>query len=239
MLLARPLPRRALLRHAGRRLGRALAALLLDLRPPRGLRPDHSRLRLRVRDHPGLLAQGDLRLSGHGRGRRWRIGFVSLGVWAHHMFTVGHDVRRATPSSRSPRWLVGVPTGIKIFNWLGTHVGRQDPLRDADALLPRLPLPVPDRRPHRDHAGGRCRSTGSSATPTSWSRTSTTCWSARSLFTIFGAIYYWFPKATGQDALDERSGKWHFWLFVIGFHLTFDTMHIPGLLGHAAAHLHL
>ena len=50
------------------------------------------------------------------------------------------------------------------------------------------------------------------------------------VFTIFGAIYYWFPKATGR-MLDETLGKWHFWLFVIGFHLTFDSMHIPGLLG--------
>ena len=48
--------------------------------------------------------------------------------------------------------------------------------------------------------------------------------------TIFGALYYWFPKATGR-MLSERLGRWHFWLFVIGFHLTFDTMHIPGLLG--------
>ena len=39
--------------------------------------------------------------------------------------------------------------------------------------------------------------------------------------------------------LAETLGKWHFWLFVIGFHLTFDTMHIPGMLGHAAPHLHL
>jgi cytochrome c oxidase subunit 1 len=50
------------------------------------------------------------------------------------------------------------------------------------------------------------------------------------LFTIFGAFYYWYPKMTGR-MLDETIGKWHFWLFVIGFHLTFDFMHIPGLLG--------
>ena len=59
---ARPLPRRALLRHAGRRLGGAVAALLLDLRPPGGVRADHSGLRVRVGDHPGLLAQSHLRL---------------------------------------------------------------------------------------------------------------------------------------------------------------------------------
>ena len=50
------------------------------------------------------------------------------------------------------------------------------------------------------------------------------------VFMIFAAIYYWFPKATGR-LLSERLGKWHFWLFLIGFHMTFDTMHIPGILG--------
>ena len=59
-------------------------------------------------------------------------------------------------------------------------VGRQDPLRHADALLHRVPLPVSDRRPDRHHAGRRPHSTGSSATRTSSSRTSTTCWSAHS-----------------------------------------------------------
>jgi cytochrome c oxidase subunit 1 len=50
------------------------------------------------------------------------------------------------------------------------------------------------------------------------------------LFALFGAFYYWYPKVTGK-MLSETLGRWHFWLFVIGFHLTFDFMHIPGLLG--------
>jgi len=50
------------------------------------------------------------------------------------------------------------------------------------------------------------------------------------VFTFFAAIYYWFPKATGRR-LSERLGKWHFWLFVLGFQMTFLTMHIPGILG--------
>jgi cytochrome c oxidase subunit I len=50
------------------------------------------------------------------------------------------------------------------------------------------------------------------------------------LFCIFAAFYYWYPKVTGR-MLSETAGKWHFWLFVIGFHLTFDFMHVPGLLG--------
>ncbi len=50
------------------------------------------------------------------------------------------------------------------------------------------------------------------------------------VFCIFGGIYYWYPKVTGR-MMSETLGKWHFWLFVIGFHVTFDIMHIPGLLG--------
>jgi cytochrome c oxidase subunit 1 len=50
------------------------------------------------------------------------------------------------------------------------------------------------------------------------------------MFALFGAFYYWFPKMSGR-MYSETLGKWHFWLFVIGFHLTFDFMHIPGILG--------
>jgi cytochrome c oxidase subunit I len=50
------------------------------------------------------------------------------------------------------------------------------------------------------------------------------------IFMIFAAVYYWFPKATGR-MLDETLGQWHFWIFLIGFHLTFDPMHVPGILG--------
>ena len=50
------------------------------------------------------------------------------------------------------------------------------------------------------------------------------------LFALFGAFYYWFPKMSGK-MYSETLGKLHFVLFVIGFHLTFDFMHIPGLLG--------
>ncbi len=50
------------------------------------------------------------------------------------------------------------------------------------------------------------------------------------LFTIFAAVYYWFPKVTGR-MLSERLGRWHFWLMVIGFNLTFVTMHVQGVLG--------
>ncbi len=64
----RPLPRRALLRHSSRRIGDTVAALLLDLRPSRSLYPGHSRLRVCLRDHSGLRAQGDFRLQRDGGG---------------------------------------------------------------------------------------------------------------------------------------------------------------------------
>jgi cytochrome c oxidase subunit I len=50
------------------------------------------------------------------------------------------------------------------------------------------------------------------------------------VFNIFAAIYYWFPKATGR-MLSERLGQWHFWLFLIGFHLTFDRCTSPDSVG--------
>jgi cytochrome c oxidase subunit 1 len=50
------------------------------------------------------------------------------------------------------------------------------------------------------------------------------------VFMVFAAFYYWYPKMTGR-MLSETIGKWHFWVFLIGFHVTFDTMHFPGLLG--------
>jgi cytochrome c oxidase subunit 1 len=50
------------------------------------------------------------------------------------------------------------------------------------------------------------------------------------LFALFGGLYYWFPKATGR-MLSETLGKWHFWLLVLGFHLTFDPQHFAGMLG--------
>ena len=50
------------------------------------------------------------------------------------------------------------------------------------------------------------------------------------LFALFAAFYYWYPKVTGR-MLSERLGQLHFWLFVLGFHITFDPMHFAGLLG--------
>ena len=81
------------------------------------------------------------------------IGFISLGVWAHHMFTIGMT-SYANAFFTASTMAIGVPTGIKIFNWLGTMWGGKIRFTVPDAVLRGVPLPVPDRRPDRHHAGG-------------------------------------------------------------------------------------
>jgi len=156
------------------------------------------------------------------------IAFVSFGVWAHHMFTVGMTAVGNTFFAISTM-LVGVPTGIKIFNWIGTMWGGKirlaTPMLFCIAFLFQFLI-----------AG----LTGImlAVVPFDWQLSDSYFVVAHFhfvlvgalLFTIFAAIYYWFPKATGRR-LSETLGKWHFWVFLIGFHMTFDTMHLPGLLG--------
>ena len=159
-----------------------------------------------VRDHPGLLAQGDLRLPGDGRRRPSPSASSASSVWAHHMFAVGMSPAANTFFAVSTG-LVAVPTGIKIFNWLAHDVGGQDPTADAHAVL-RSPFlvqfliagmtgmmlaAVPFNWQLTDYA-------------TSWSRTSTSCWSAHSCSRSSAAIYYWYPKATGR-MLSETAGE--------------------------------
>jgi cytochrome c oxidase subunit I len=156
------------------------------------------------------------------------IGLISVSVWAHHMFSVGMTSVGNTFFAIST-FLVGVPTGIKIFNWLGTmHGGKirfELPMMFCIAFLFQFLI-----------AG----LTGImlAVTPFNWQLTDSYFVVAHFhytlvggfVFAIFGGFYYWYPKATGR-LLDRRLGLWHFWLFFIGFHLTFDTMHFSGLLG--------
>jgi len=156
------------------------------------------------------------------------IGFVSFSVWAHHMFTVG------MPSYGNAFFvlttmLVAIPTGIKIFNWIGTMWGGK--LRFATPMLFCIGFLFQFLI-----AGLTGIMLG--AAPFNWQLANSYFVVAHFhyvivggiIFALFGAFYYWYPKMTGR-ILNETLGKWHFWLFVIGFHLTFDFMHIPGLLG--------
>ena len=156
------------------------------------------------------------------------IAFVSMSVWAHHMFTIGMN-SYANSFFTITTMAVGVPTGIKIFNWLGTMWGGKiqfrTPMLFCVGFLFQFLI-----------AGLTGIMLASS--PFDWQLGGSYFVVAHFhyvivggiLFALFGAFYYWYPKITGR-MLHEGLGKLHFWLFLIGFHLTFDLMHIPGLLG--------
>ena len=156
------------------------------------------------------------------------IGLVALGVWAHHMFTVGMG-KGLNIWFAVITMVVGIPTGIKIFNWIATMYGGKIrfrvPMLFMIAFLGQFLI-----------AG----LTGImlSGAPFTWQLSDSYFVVAHFhyvligglLFTVFGACYFWFPKMFGY-MMSETIGRWHFVLFFIGFHLTFTTMHIQGLLG--------
>ena len=82
------------------------------------------------------------------------IGFISAGVWAHHMFTVGLNSFGVTFFAMATL-AISVPTGIKMFNWLATMYGGKIRLELPMLFCDRVPVPVPDCRTDRNHAGRR------------------------------------------------------------------------------------
>src|SRR5256884_2068310 len=156
------------------------------------------------------------------------IGAVAMSTWAHHMFTVGLGGTLNSFFAASTM-LVAVPTGVKIFNWLATLYGGK--------LRFRMPMLFCCAFLFQFLCAGL---TGImlSVAPFDWQLSDSYFVVAHFhfvligglVFTIFAALYYWFPKATGR-MLSERLGKWHFWLFTVGFNVTFVTMHLPGVLG--------
>ncbi|MCA0990092.1 cytochrome c oxidase subunit I [Pseudalkalibacillus hwajinpoensis] len=156
------------------------------------------------------------------------IGFLGFMVWVHHMFTVGLG-----PIANSifavATMLIAVPTGVKIFNWLFTMWGGKVSFPTANlfavGFIPSfvlggmtgvmLSVPPADYQYHDSYfvvahfhyviVGGV-------------------------VFGLFAGMYYWWPKIFGT-LLNEFLGKLHFWLFFIGFHLTFFPMHFLGLMG--------
>ncbi|MDY7101417.1 MAG: cbb3-type cytochrome c oxidase subunit I [Actinomycetota bacterium] len=156
------------------------------------------------------------------------IGFLSFGLWAHHMFAVGlSPIILGFFAGAS--MAVAIPTGIQFFSWLATiWAGRpvwRTPFLFCVGFLvifviggitgvmvaaPPFDLAVHDSQfivahLHYVLIGGVA-------------------------FPIFAGVYYWFPKFTGK-LLDERLGRWNFWLLFIGTNVTFFPMHLSGLAG--------
>jgi cytochrome c oxidase subunit 1 len=155
--------------------------------------------------------------------------FLAFGLWVHHMFATGLPPLGMSFFTTASM-LIAIPTGVQIFCWIATFAtgGR---VRFATPLLfvigfffifiiggltgVMLASTALDSQLHDNYfvvahlhyvlIGG-------------------------AVFPLFGGFYYWFPKATGR-MLSERAGKWNFWLFFIGFNVTFFPMHFLGLDG--------
>jgi cytochrome c oxidase subunit 1 len=156
------------------------------------------------------------------------IGFMGWGVWAHHMFAAGLGPV-ANAAFGLTTMFIAVPTGIKIFNWMGTMWGGN--LRFPTAMLFAIGLVA------MFTIGGLSGVTHG-VVPHDYQQTDTYYVVAHFHYVLFGGAlfgfysgaYYWFPKVTGRF-LNEGLGKLHFWLSFIGFNLTFGPMHIVGLNG--------
>ena len=155
-------------------------------------------------------------------------GFLSFGLWVHHMFTTGLPLLGASFFTAASM-LIAIPSGTQIFCWIATLWGGRPQLRTpllfvlgfffifvlggmTGVMVASVPL---DTQLHDTYfvvahfhyvlIGG-------------------------AVFPLFGALYYWLPKISGR-MLSERAGRWNFWLFFIGFNLAFFPMHQLGLSG--------
>lgn len=156
------------------------------------------------------------------------IGFLGFGVWAHHMFAVGMG-----PVADSvfgvTTMLIAIPTGVKIFNWLGTMAQGQvkfsTPMLFATGFVALFTI-------------GGISGVMHSSPPADLQQTDSYFVVAHfhyvlfggSIMGIFAGIYHYFPKLFGRE-MDDRLGKVHFWLNFVGMNLTFFPMHYSGMLG--------
>ncbi|OYD58981.1 cytochrome c oxidase subunit I [Fictibacillus aquaticus] len=156
------------------------------------------------------------------------IGFLGFMVWVHHMFTVGLGAV-ANSIFAVATMAIAIPTGVKIFNWIFTMWGGQirftAPMLFAVGFIPTfvmggvtgvmLSVPAADYQYHDSYfvvahfhyviVGGL-------------------------VLGLFAGLYYWYPRMFNR-VLNDTLGKWNFWLFFIGFHLTFFPQHWLGLMG--------
>ncbi|UZK67054.1 cytochrome c oxidase subunit I [Sphingomonas sp. M1-B02] len=156
------------------------------------------------------------------------LGFLSFGLWVHHMFTVGIP-HMALAFFSAASTLVAVPTGVQIFAWLGTlWAGR-----------PQMKLPMLYLIGFFvTFVMGGLTGVMVAMVPFDWQAHDSAFVTAHLHYVLFGgfvfpmlaAAYYWLGHFTGRQ-YSYTLGKAAFWLIFIGFHLTFLLMHLVGLLG--------
>jgi cytochrome c oxidase subunit 1 len=156
------------------------------------------------------------------------IGFIGFGVWVHHMFAAGLGPVANTAFGITTA-IIAVPTGVKIFNWMGTMYGGDihfdTPMLFAVGAVAMFVI-------------GGLSGVTHSIVPSDYQQTDTYYIVAHfhyvlfggAIFAIFAAAYYWWPKVFAKQ-LAEGIGKIQFWMLIVGFNLTFGPMHILGLGG--------
>ena len=156
------------------------------------------------------------------------IGIMGWAVWSHHMFTTGLGPMALSVFTITTM-LIAVPTGVKIFNWMGTLWGGsiefKTPLLWSIGFIALFIV-------------GGLSGVSHAVSPSDYQQQDTYYVVAHlhyvlfggSLMGLFAGIYYWFPKLTGKF-LNEFWGKVHFWLWFVGMNITFFPMHFAGMNG--------
>lgn len=155
-------------------------------------------------------------------------GFISFGLWVHHMFTVGLPQLSLTFFAAAST-VIAVPAGVQVFSWISTIAGGK-PVFRAPFLFTIGFLVL--------FVLGGITGVMVASVPFDWQVHDSYFVVAHFhyvliggvTFPIFAALYYWGPWILGR-MYNERLAKWHFWLFFIGFNVTFFPQHIVGLLG--------
>jgi cytochrome c oxidase subunit I+III len=155
-------------------------------------------------------------------------GIIGFGVWVHHMFAVGLP-QISMGFFVAASMIITIPSGIQVFAWISTLLAGRPALRTP--LLFALGFVVL-------FVIGGVTGVMFAAIPFDQQITDSYFVVAHfhyvlfggAVFPVFAGLYHWVPKITGR-LLDERMGKWSFWLMFLGFNLAFFPMHVAGLLG--------
>jgi cytochrome c oxidase subunit 1 len=154
------------------------------------------------------------------------ISALSVAVWAHHMFASGQVL---LPFFSFMTFLIGIPTGVKFFNWIGTmwrgHVTFETPMLWVMGFLVTFLF-------------GGITGIILASPPLDFAVSASYFVVAHFHYVLFGTVvfamfagfYFWWPKMTGR-MLNERLGKIHFWTLFMGFHTTFLIQHWLGIKG--------
>lgn len=153
---------------------------------------------------------------------------LGFGVWVHHMFATGLPVMSLSFFSAAS-FVIAIPSAVAVFAWIATIWTGKPQFNTAFLFFAGFILLF---------VIGGVSGFMTASIALDWQLTDTYFVVAHlhyvllgiNVFPVIGGLFYWFPKITGR-MMDERLGRWTFWLMFIGFNLAFFPMHIIGLLG--------